>query len=100
VSDYKFGQLIRAEQAFKILLISSLPDEIFYFRECILVFTSVSVVGMNLIPGNFTGNVSTFPILCKDKLSVIVRKNIEGISKCSWILYFSIVCKKRWYLLR
>jgi hypothetical protein len=53
------GQLIKAEQAFKILLvISSQPDEFFDLRECIILFISVSVVGIILMPGNFTGNAS------------------------------------------
>jgi hypothetical protein len=54
----------------------------FDFRECIILFISVSVVGMILMSGNFTGNAfceneiaSSFPILCKVKLSIIVGEN-------------------------
>jgi hypothetical protein len=53
------GQLIKSEQAFKIVLVtSSKPDEFFGFGVRIILFISVSVVGMIVMLGNFMGNAS------------------------------------------
>jgi hypothetical protein len=41
-----------------VLVIPSWPDELFALREFIILFMSVSVVGMALIPGNFLRNAS------------------------------------------
>jgi hypothetical protein len=77
------GQLIRAEQDSRTLLFHHNLMISFYFRKCIILFISDSVVGIILIPGNFTGNASfkneiapSFPILCKFKLLVTVREKL------------------------
>ena len=44
-------------QAFNvILIISSLPGDFFGFSECIVLFISASVMGINFMLGKFTGN--------------------------------------------
>jgi len=50
---------MRDAQVFNILLVTlSKPDEFFWFRECIILFTSASMTGIIFMLGKFPGNES------------------------------------------